>query len=528
MRHSLLAIMSCILLTLTSCGDSGGSEPGLPPQSTLEPASTPIAAPTQAAAGDGVAVIALNANGLEEFPVAVFWTGEEGDGPMLPSGYWHVITSDDDGIRRTGEAVAVSGEDAFPLELATETIPGDGGEAGAAFEQLASYILTAHASYLASLNVLSGGFAEAPFDPAAEVDGDSARQFRLLSGELAAISGSAGRAVEVLGRERFVAANAGPSAGLFDWLRDQIDDPIKAQDRAKKARQDLELAFGRMTLAEQQEAFRQLKDERGLEIDAADSATFIEALTEGDYDNLAAQARNYLQNHEDYFQHFDLRNIETARDEAAQLVTDGAQFYAQAIKEVLVKKFPGLEHGWDAIEELEEKLQRLQNPEIKVEDVQALMNELGYEISLEEAESIVQTVQYSYDLLVAKVSKPAATPTAGAQIDGGWGVYDTAPIEKARGGLIGPLVAEVDNVNTILICGLSGGGLCEGANATTTLEQAGGVVLILGPFESYEDAVRAYCDNIVAGSQFYANFVGQMAKMKHDGENHALGNGPAC
>ena len=528
MRRSLLAALPCVLFALTSCGDDGGGEPGPPPQSTLEPAATSVAGPTPVDDAGGIAAIALNANGLEEFPVAVFWAGKDGDAPVLPSGYWYVIIVEDDDIRRTEEAIAVSGQDPFPLELATETIPGDAGEAAAAFEHLASYIMTAHASYLASLDVLSGGFASAPFDPAVEVDGDSASELRLLSGELAAISASAGSAAEVLGRERFVATNAGPSAGLFDWLRDQIDDPIKAQDRAKKARQDLELAFGRMTLAEQQEAFRQLKEDRGLEIDAPDSATFVEALAEGDYDNLAAQARNYLQNHEDYFQHFDLRNIETARDEAAQLVTDGAQFYAQAVKEVLVKKFPGLEKGWDAVEALEEKLQRLQNPEIKAEDVQALLNELGYETSLEEAESIVQTVRYSYDLLAAKVSEPAATPTARADIEGGWAVYDTAPIEEARRGLIGPLVAEVDKVNTILICGLSGGGLCEGANATTTLQQAGGVVLILGPFETYEEAVRAYCDNIVPGSEFYANFVGQMAKMKHDGENHALGNGPAC
>jgi hypothetical protein len=333
----------------------------------------------------------------------------------------------------------------------------------------------------------------------------------------------------VLGRQRMASVGRGPSAGLFDFLKEKIKDPIKAQESAVRARRDLELAFGRMTLPQQQEAFRQLKEARGLAVDAPDAATFIERLADGDYDNEASQARNFLQNHEDYIEFFDLRNIQTAREEGAKLVSDGAQFYAQALKEVLVKQFPGLEQGWDAVTKLEEKLQRLAHPEIKPEDVQALMKALGHDISIDEAQSIVQLANYSYELLRSKGSGPPATPTAqAATIQGGWAVYDLAPIEKLRNGKLGLLVADVEKVASIKMCSLDGGGLCQGANATSTIGDAGGATRILGPFETRGEAVRAFCDNIVPGSVYNSTFWGLMAKMKFDGQLHGIFNAPSC
>ncbi len=513
-----------------ACGGDGTTK-GPPPASAVE---TSISASTPTPALDttpehSTAVLAINANGLEEFPAAVFWIGTSGQAPVLPSGYWNLVIRDAGGVRRTLHAVQASGTDPVLLEQATDTPPGDPGEADAAFTTLSTYIATYHESFVFSLNVLSGGFTTAPFAPGAVADGDSAKQLRLATGELDASTDRAATAAEVLGRQRFASRVPGPSAGIFDFLKDKIKDPIKAQESATRARRDLELAFGRMTIQQQQEAFRQLKDARGLAVDAPDAATFVEQLAAGDYDNEAAQARNFLQNHEDYFEFFDLRNIQTAREEGAKLVSEGAQFYAQALKEVLVKQFPGLEQGWDAVTKLEEKLQRLQHPEIKPEDVQALMKELGYEISIDEARGIVQLADYSYQLLRSKANGPAARPTAeAATIEGGWAVYDLAPIENVRNGKLGLLVAEVDKVSSIKMCSLDGGGLCQGANAASTIGDAGGATRVLGPFQTRGEAVKAFCDNIVPGSIYNSTFWGLMAKMQYDGQLHGIFNAPSC
>ena len=406
-----LVMLSGLVVMVAACGGDG-AEQGQPPASAIE---TSISASTSTAAtatsdATGTAVLAINANGIEEFPVAVLWMGGDGQAPALPSGYWNLVVRDAGGVRRTTHAVQTSGTDAVPLDQATETPPGDPGETDAAFSALATYVATYHESFVFSLSILSGGFKVAPFSPAAVADGDTAKQLRLATGVLEASAERAATAVDVLGRQKFTSRAHGPSTGIFDFLKEKITDPIKAQESAVRARRDLELAFGRMTIPQQQEAFRQIKDARGLAIDASDAATFVERLADGDYDNEAAQARNFLQNHEDYFEFFDLRNIRTAREEGAKLVSEGAQFYAQALKEVLVKQFPGLEVGWDAVTKLEEKLQRLQHPEIKPEDVQALMKELGYEISIDEARSVVQLADYSYQLLRSKVSGPARRP----------------------------------------------------------------------------------------------------------------------
>lgn len=475
-------------------------------------------------------MIAINLNALEEFPVAILWAGEDGDAPIVQSGNWQLVVADADGVRRSARAQASTGTEALNLDAADETVPGDEGEAEEAFEVLARYVVVSHAAYLASLNVLSGGFASAPFDPAAAGSGDDAEQLLLLIGERDALRSDVAVAVDILGRERLVAASFGPSAGLFDALKLYIDDPIKAQQAASNARQDLALAFGRMTLAQQQDAFELLTNERGLEIDAEDAATFIEELDSGDHDDIAAQARNHLQNNSDFFDFFDLRNIKTAHDEGAKLVIAGSEFYANAVKKVLARQFPGIEKGWEAVEDLEEKLQRLSDPEIKPSDVAAVLRELGYDISDEEAESFVQTIQYSIDLLKAQADRgtgATATPI-GQSADGAWAVFDMAPIEKQRGSALGILVAEVDKVDGIKICSIIGGGLCEGANATTTLAQAGGVVKVLGPFETYEDAVRAFCDNIVPGTARQAAIIGAIADMRFDGNWHAIYNAPAC
>ena len=96
-----------------------------------------------------------------------------------------------------------------------------------------------------------------------------------------------------------------------------------------------------------------------MDLNAADSATFIEKLDRGDFDNDAAQIRKRLQDNSDFFGFFDLRNIETAHQEGAALVTEGVNFYGKAIKQVLDKVFPASPRAGITWKSSRKNLQRL-------------------------------------------------------------------------------------------------------------------------------------------------------------------------
>jgi hypothetical protein len=134
---------SGLIVLAASCGGDH-PKPSAPPASAIETsvsASTPTPTPP-ASASRSTAVLAINANGLEEFPAAVFWMGATGEQPVLPSGYWELVVRDATGVRRTARAVQASGTSSVSLAGATETPPGDAGEADAAFTALATYVAT--------------------------------------------------------------------------------------------------------------------------------------------------------------------------------------------------------------------------------------------------------------------------------------------------------------------------------------------------------------------------------------------------
>jgi len=69
---------------------------------------------------------------------------------------------------------------------------------------------------------------------------------------------------------------------------------------------------------------------------------------------------------------------------------------------------------------------------------------------------------------------------------------------------------------------------CEGANAASTIGSSGGATLVLGRFETRDEAVKAFCDNVVPGSAYNSTSWGWMAKMKYDGQLHGIFNAPSC
>jgi hypothetical protein len=379
------------------------STTGAPPASGIE---TPQP-------GSDVA-IALNAQPEAAVPVAVFDASGNTGGITVPPGRWYLVTFDPAvGVRRSPDALASDGKAALRYDAATEQIPGPMDAQHQAFESLLNYLVTYQSAYLLSLDTFTGGFKTELFDPLLTLDADHAVALNRASDDLDAASSGALDAIGVLGARPAVAVRgAGPSFGLYEYLKAKIQDPIKAQASAKRARLDLALAFGRMTIPQQQEAFRLIQQERGLALTAADSASFVEKLDQGDFDNEAAQIRLHLQNNVDFFGFFDLRNIETAHAESAALVTDGAQFYGTAIKEVLDKTFPGIGKGWDLVEKLEKDLQAANKFVARANIIADYLRKHGQQISDAQASALANTIDATTRQLAGETDPASAFDTA--------------------------------------------------------------------------------------------------------------------
>ena len=145
---------------------------------------------------------------------------------------------------------------------------------------------------------------------------------------------------------------------------------------------------------------------------AADSASFVEKLDQGDFDNEAAQIRVHLQNNADFFGFFDLRNIETAHEEGATLVTDGAQFYGKAIKDVLDKTFPGIGKGWDLVEKLEKDLQDANKLVARANIIADYLRKHGQQVSDAQAAALASTIDATTRQLAGETDATGAFDTA--------------------------------------------------------------------------------------------------------------------
>lgn len=392
----VMSVVGCV-----AAGCSGGSG--------VSPAPTP-------AAPDGALLIAVNTSG--EGPAAIYGAADP-EGVTVPAGSWIVLTYDGDhGVRRSQEPIGAVQAERLTPDVADRRVTGDAAAQRDAFERLLEFAVTDERAYLLSLDVATGGFQAEAFSDGATADPEQARESRLAVGELDAQRDEAAAAADLLGTEPLVLGpGGGPLGGLFDYLRSKIDDPINAQARAKSARQDVALAFGRMTVGQQQAAFGALRDEEHVSIDAADSATFVERLEHGDFDNQAAQIRNRLQNNADFQEFFDLRNIQTARQEGASLLKDGADFYGKSIKKALDKTFPGIGKGWDMVETLEKKLQQAQKLVARVGAIKEYLSEQGVTVTDEEAVRIAGQISGAGDELasagpidddIARIEDPSA------------------------------------------------------------------------------------------------------------------------
>lgn len=378
---------------------------GAPPASGIE---TPESA--------SVVAIAINAAGDEALPAGVFDADGNSDGLVtVPAGLWYLVTFDPaSGARRSPDTIATDGKDALRLDQATERVPGTLDEQRAAFTALLDYFVTYQSAYLLSLDTFTNGFTKQLFDPSIRIDADHAQLLHLALDNVDAAAAAALDGVSALGSQSSVAAPgaAGPSYGLYDYLKNKIQDPIKARERAKKARQDLALAFGRMTVQQQQDAFRVLRQEEGLDLNAADSATFVEQLDGGDLDNQAAQIRKRLQDNADFFQFFDLRNIETARQEGAALVTEGANFYGKAIKQVLDKVFPGIAKGWAYVEKLEKALQKADKLIARGSAIADYLRQHGQQVTDAQAAALAAAIDAGARDMAGRTDAPGAFDAA--------------------------------------------------------------------------------------------------------------------
>lgn len=506
------------------------SSGALPPGLTLMTAAVVVGALTACRAGAPTPggefmAMAVNADPEASGPAAVLFAGNaERQGFVVPAGDWFLLTHEPGReVQRSSAPVPSDGATPLDLTAASELPPVSSEEQAQAMEALSRFLITYQGAYLLALDTLSDGFVLPLLDPQAAPSSDDAERLRNLLYQLDAESDPAVAAVDILGAEAITAAPQAAFAvpSLFDWLKDKIKDVVGGKDRAIKARNDVILALERMTAQQRQAAFEATRGQTGFGADAPDAETFFDNLANGQYDNEAAQMRNYLQNHEEFFQFFDKRNIETAREEGAALVVAGAQFYADAIKKVLDTVFPGIGKGWELVEKLEEKLQQVKDPGKFVirSVINQYLDEHGYELNDEEVDQMVEAISGAVARVRASAGPSSqASPTVQPPAAGEFGVFDA--------GYFGIIVGKRGEVEKIYTCSLHGGGLCEGENAE---KQLGSVPMVLGPFLTQEEATQAYCDNIVPGTYYVQPLgIGPAATMAYDGQEHPVDNAPAC
>ncbi|MCZ6789845.1 MAG: hypothetical protein O7D33_07935 [Chloroflexi bacterium] len=101
-----------------------------------------------------------------------------------------------------------------------------------------------------------------------------------------------------------------------------------------------------------------------------------------------------------------------------------------------------------------------------------------------------------------------------------WAIYEASTDFSAIG-------LFVDNVATVAerkACRLRSGGLCT--DTSPTLSEIN-LRNVLGPFPSREEAIQAFCDNVVPDSAYSVRGF-RKARLLFDGEDHYIFNGPAC
>ncbi len=114
-----------------------------------------------------------------------------------------------------------------------------------------------------------------------------------------------------------------------------------------------------------------------------------------------------------------------------------------------------------------------------------------------------------------------------AQESGQWAVFEGDGLGDRWN--LGLLVAPLDGLDEIVICGLIGGGLCEGDHADETIADVGSPPIILGPFNSRTEAIRAFCDSMIPDTgRALPLAAGYVAQFAFDGEEHRIDNAPSC
>ena len=127
-------------------------------------------------------------------------------------------------------------------------------------------------------------------------------------------------------------------------------------------------------------------------------------------------------------------------------------------------------------------------------------------------------------LMAAAVPITATSTPSAAQEDDEWAVFSLEHL-----GSLGLVVSTFGEVKDIVVCGLAGGGLCEGDNLNRTVGDLGEPVTVLGPFPTEAKAIRAYCENIVPDTTHVLPLAtGTVAQFKYDGKEHDIENGPGC
>lgn len=321
------------------------------------------------ASGELVAV-ALNA--AESGPALVVYVGSPAERPLrLPAGEWWLYVLTFDGrVRQTASTQVLAARSSIvTVGSGLVDVPGDPAASTAAMATLVHFGLSSHLATLVPLGALAE--AQATGDPTASdtiagmADAMATRQQDVLAaadvlgqGAIGSVpAGTLASDFEIARVER-LALNA--RAGIWEKIKGSFSSFFTSDAMTgASARKDIEALAQNYPPGRREELFQIARQRHAVDAENADE--FFERLRAGAYDRLARQFhQDFIVGSEDYaIDAADARRrpLDTAARDGAQLVKDGAQFYADVVKTVLGARFgPGFDQGWELAQKIGDKV----------------------------------------------------------------------------------------------------------------------------------------------------------------------------
>jgi hypothetical protein len=317
-------------------------------------------------------IVAIAINGSDGSPSLLAYVGNPGDQPVqLPAGEWWLYALAADGRVRQTSSLVFGPASMTGLGAGLADVPGDPAALTAALATLFHFALSSHLASLAPLEMLTEA------QSAADATSDTYEGLGGLTDALGARQPDVLTAANVLS-EGAIAGSVEPDSAAY--LQIASVDSLRSNARAgvwqkikgsflgfftsdamtgASARKDIEALTQSYPPGRREELFQIARQRHS--VDAQNADEFFERLHAGAYDSLARQFhQDFIVGSEDYaIDAADNRRrpLDTAARDGAQLVKDGAEFYADVVKTVLGARFgPDFDKGWELAQKIGDKV----------------------------------------------------------------------------------------------------------------------------------------------------------------------------